>query len=85
METALIHLQPEQKRRLAKRARARGLSFSQEVRNALDLYLQLPVGSESELATLAAAARQASERMIAQLDQTLVFVRRIRHRWEKKR
>ncbi len=43
MATALIHLDPKQKKRLARRAKLRGKSFSQEVRDAVDLYLDLPV------------------------------------------
>jgi len=45
MATALIHFDEKQKRRLTKRARLRGKSFSQEVRDAVDLYLSVPVES----------------------------------------
>jgi Ribbon-helix-helix protein, copG family len=38
MATALIHLDPKQKKRLQRRAKLRGKSFSQEVRDAVDLY-----------------------------------------------
>jgi hypothetical protein len=47
MATALLHLDEKQKRRLARRARLRGKSFSQEVRDALDLYLAVPVETEA--------------------------------------
>ena len=82
MVTALIHLPPEQKKRLASRARRRGTSFSQEVRDAVDLYLDIPVESEPEFAALAARARVATERMIQQLDDVLATVRRTRKRWK---
>jgi hypothetical protein len=50
MATALIHMDPKQKQRLAKRAKLRGKSFSQEVRNAIDLYLDLPWRARQSLA-----------------------------------
>jgi hypothetical protein len=77
MATALIHMDPKQKQRLAKRAKLRGKSFSQEVRNAIDLYLDLPVESEIELSALARAANQSADRMIKKLDETIVHVDRI--------
>jgi hypothetical protein len=77
MATALIHMDPKQKQRLAKRAKLRGKSFSQEVRNAIDLYLDLPLESEIELSALARAANQSADRMIKKLDETIVHVDRI--------
>jgi hypothetical protein len=77
MATALIHMDLKQKQRLAKRAKLRGKSFSQEVRNAIDLYLDLPLESEAELATLARAANQSADRMIKKLDETILHVDRI--------
>jgi len=77
MATALIHMDPKQKQRLAKRAKLRGKSFSQEVRNAIDLYLDLPVESEAELGALARAANQSADRMIKKLDETIIHVDRI--------
>lgn len=77
MATALIHMDLKQKQRLAKRAKLRGKSFSQEVRNAIDLYLDLPLESEAELAALARAANQSADRMIKKLDETIVHVDRI--------
>ena len=77
MLTALIHMDPKQKQRLAKRAKLRGKSFSQEVRNAIDLYLDLPMESEAELSALARAANQSADRMIKKLDETIVHVDRI--------
>jgi ribbon-helix-helix CopG family protein len=77
MATALIHMDPKQKKRLARRAKLRGKSFSQEVRDAIDLYLDLPVESEEELSALARAANQSADRMIKKLDETIVHVDRI--------
>ena len=67
MATALIHFDPKQKARLARRAKRRGRSFSQEVRNAVDLYLDVPVESEEELKVL---ARQAKEVRRSQHQET---------------
>ena len=75
MATALIHLDPKQKQRLARRAKRRGRSFSQEVRNAVDMYLELPA-EEEELQILARAANEATDRMITRLDKTIAYLDR---------
>lgn len=85
MHSALIHFEPGQKLRLAKRARKRGESFSQEVRNAVDLYLALPIETQEELDGLAAAARQSAERSVKHLDQTISALDRILKRARKSR
>ena len=77
MTTALIHMDPTQKHRLARRAKLRGKSFSQEVRDAVDLYLDLPVESEAELRGLAKTANHAADRMIKNLDETIAYVDRV--------
>ena len=77
MATALIHLDPKQKKRLARRAKLRGKSFSQEVRDAIDLYLDIPVESEEELSALAKEANRSADRMIKKLDETIFHVDRI--------
>ena len=76
MATALLHLDAKQKERLARRARQRGKSFSQEVRDAVDLYLSVPVETESELAALARAANLSADRTIKNLDETITYVAR---------
>ena len=83
MATALIHFDPKQKQRLARRAKQRGKSFSQEVRNAVDLYLSLPVENEEELAAVAKAANQAMDRMIKKLDETSAHVERTLRQYRK--
>ena len=81
MATALIHMDPKQKRLLARRAKLRGKSFSQEVRDAVDLYLALPVESEEELGMLAYTANCSVDRTIKRLDETIAYVdRAMRHR-----
>jgi len=76
MATALIHLDAKQKARLMRRARQRGRSFSQEVRNAVDLYLNLP-GEEGELNLLARAANESAGRSVKRLDETIAYLSRI--------
>lgn len=76
MATALIHLDAKQKARLTRRARQRGRSFSQEVRNAVDLYLNLPV-EEDELNLLARAANESAGRSVKRLDETIAYLERI--------
>jgi hypothetical protein len=77
MATALIHFDPKQKARLARRAKQRGRSFSQEVRNAVELYLDLPVENEEELNLLARAAKDSADRSIKRLDETIAYVGRV--------
>jgi len=76
MATALLHLDAKQKQRLVRRARLRGKSFSQEVRDALDLYLAVPFETEAELSSLARAANQSAGRTIKKLDETIQYVDR---------
>ena len=76
MATALLHLDEKQKQRLAHRAKLRGKSFSQEVRDALDLYLAVPVETEEELSSLARAANVSADRTIKKLDETIEYVDR---------
>jgi len=83
MATALIHFDPKQKQRLARRAKQRGQSFSQEVRNAVDLYLSLPAENEEELAVMAKAANKAIDRMIKRLDETNAHVERTLKQYRK--
>jgi len=77
MATALIHMDAKQKQRLTRRAKLRGKSFSQEVRDAVDLYLDVPVETQEELQTLAAEANRAADRMIKRLDITIARVDRV--------
>lgn len=76
MATALLHLDAKQKQRLVNRARLCGKSFSQEVRDALDLYLAVPLETEAELSGLARAASLSADRTIRKLDETIEYVDR---------
>ena len=77
MSAALVHFDPKQKQKLARRAKSRGKSFSQEVRDAVDLYLSMPVENEDELGALAKAANHSADRMIKNLDETIAYVDKI--------
>ena len=85
MKPALVHFEPQQKQRLTRRARQHGKSFSHEVRNAVDLYLELPPETAEELESLASAARQSIDRTIARLDDAIATVDRVLKRRGKKR
>ena len=76
MATALIHLDAKQKARLTRRAKKRGRSFSEEVRNAVDLYLDLPV-EEDELTLLARAANESAGRSVKRLEEANAYLDRI--------
>jgi hypothetical protein len=82
--TALIHIDAKQKARLARRAKKRGRSFSQEVRNAIDMYLDIPVETEEELSILARAANESAKRSIKRLDETIEFVDQVLKRMRKR-
>jgi hypothetical protein len=79
----LIHLDPKQKARLARRAKRRGRSFSEEVRNAIDMYLDIPVETEEQLSLLARAANESAKRSIKRLDETIAFVDQVLKRMRK--
>ena len=72
----LIYIDPKQKKRLARRAKLRGKSFSQAVRDAVNLYLDVPFENEDELRTLAREANRSTSRMIKRLDETIAYVDR---------
>jgi hypothetical protein len=73
MATALIHFDPQQKQRLARRAKLRENSYSQ-VRDAVDMYLQVPVETEAKLRALAREASASADRSIARLDATIAHL-----------
>jgi hypothetical protein len=77
MATALIHMDSKQKQQLAHRAKLRGKSFSQEVRNAVEMYLDVSVEDETGLRAMAKTANQAAERVIKNLDETIAYVGRV--------
>jgi hypothetical protein len=71
-----VYITPRQRKRLFERARKRKTTFSEELRSALDLYLDLP--SNFDGGAMAALARQASDsatRSITRLDQAIASVR----------
>jgi len=77
MATALIHMDSKQKQPLAHRAKLRGKGFSQEVRNAVEMYLDVSVEDETGLRAMAKTANQAAERVIKNLDETIAYVGRV--------
>jgi len=84
MKPALVHLHPRQKARLTARARRRGNSFSQEVREALDFYLDTPPQQIEELGTLAREANHSADRMLERLDDAIAAVGRVLNRMDRK-
>ena len=64
-----IYINPQQRKRLFQRARRRKSSFSEELREAIDLYLDFPTDFDKEsLAALAKEANASLNRSIAMLD-----------------
>jgi hypothetical protein len=74
MAKELIHLDPEQKRLLARHAKLRRLSLSEEVSRAIDLYLAMPMEIEDELKLIARTANRSADRIIKNLDDTIAYV-----------
>jgi plasmid stability protein len=70
----LIHFTARQTELLRQRARLHGKSFSQEVRDAVDFYLEMPAETREELQELAAEANCAGERILQRLDKTIAHV-----------
>jgi hypothetical protein len=65
-----VYLEPEQKRALQERAKARGTKLAEEIRSAVDAYLAGVTAEELEL--LDAATREAKthlDAMLARLDE----------------
>jgi hypothetical protein len=74
-----VYISPRQRKRLFQRARRRKTSFSDELRTALDLYLDLPADFDAEaFAALVQEANASMDRSIARLDETLTFLERFR-------
>jgi len=74
-----VYITPQQRKRLFQRARRRKTSFSDELRTALDLYLDLPPDFDGEaFAALVREANASMDRSIAKLDETLTFLERFR-------
>jgi hypothetical protein len=74
-----VYIDPTQRRRLFQRARRRKTSFSEELRAALDFYLDLPPAFDAEaFAALVREANASMDRSIAKLDETLTFLEKFR-------
>jgi len=71
MATALIPIGSRLKRRLARRAKKTGKFLSQEVRNTVDMHLEVP--PEAELRALAREATASADRSIARLDAAIAY------------
>jgi len=67
-----VYLTPKQRRGLFARARKHKSTFSEELRAALDVYLDLPDEVDAKaLESMAREAKASAERSIARLDATI--------------
>jgi hypothetical protein len=74
-----VYINPKQRKQLSQRARRRKTSFSEELRAALDFYLDLPPDfDERAFAALVREANASMDRSIAKLDETLTFLEKFR-------
>ena len=79
-----IYINPRQRKRLFDRARRRKTSFSEELRSAVDLYLELQPGFDGrELGVLAQEAKAAMERSAARLDAASARLRQATERLDE--
>jgi|HubBroStandDraft_6_1064221.scaffolds.fasta_scaffold02347_9 hypothetical protein len=76
MVITAIRLDSKQKQHLARRARETGSTLSQELRNAVDLYLNISVSEQEQLEVSARAANESAGRMIEKLDKTIAYTNR---------
>ncbi len=75
-----VYLTPKQRKGLFARARKHKSTFSDELRAALDMYLDLPDGfDEKELGLLVKEANASLDRSIRRLDETIALLRKRRN------
>jgi DNA-binding MurR/RpiR family transcriptional regulator len=76
-----VYINPQQRKRLFQRARRRKSSFSEELREAIDLYLDFPPDFDKEsLAALAKEANASLNRSIVRLDDAIAHCKRTMER-----
>ncbi len=73
-----IYLTPLQKKALSRRAKQRHATVSEEIRTALDRYLERDDDGELQLGLLAGQANKALARMIGKLDEAHAAVSNLR-------
>jgi len=79
-----IYITPRQRKGLFARARKRKTSFSEELRSAVDFYLDQPADlNPKELEMLAREVKTSAERSAAQLDAMTVRVNQTAQRLEQ--
>jgi len=67
-----VYLTPRQRKGLFQRARKRKTGFSEELRAAVDFYLELPPDfDETAMESLALEASESAGRSMARLDKTI--------------
>jgi hypothetical protein len=79
-----IYLTAKQRKALLSRGRKRRMSFSDQVREAIDIYLDfLPDFEDQGLATPAKEADASLDRSIARLDDAVAHSKRVMERIEE--
>jgi len=76
VSAVMAYLTRKQRKTLFTRARRHGSTLSEEVRKAIDLYLDLPPSLHKERwAALAKEANGSLDRSIARLDEAILYCR----------
>jgi hypothetical protein len=76
MRPIRVRLNQRLKRQLAKRARIRGKPVSEEMRNAVDLYLQLPISGKKDLSAFIELVSRSADRTLRKRDGIISYVNR---------
>ncbi len=81
-----VYLNSQQRKKLFQRARRRNSSFSVELREAVDLYLDFsPAIDRQSLAALAKQANASLDRSIAKLDEVIAYCHQSMERINERR
>ena len=76
-----VYITPQQRKGLLRKARKRNTSFSEELRSAVDLYLDLPADFDEEaFAVLLQEANASMDRSIARMDDAIATCRKTMER-----
>ncbi|MBE0427834.1 MAG: hypothetical protein IBX72_14465 [Nitrospirae bacterium] len=79
MTATMVYLKDSQKKRLKQLAKTKKTSLAEELRNAVEQYLnsgQIDI-NEEELNTLVAEASTSVKQMIAEIDSTLQYAKEV--------
>ena len=79
-----VYFNPRQRKALFARARKRGTSFSEELRSAVDLYLDLPADfDEASFGAFIEQAKASMHRSVGKLDEAIDRLKQTAHKLDE--